>query len=308
MSNNNRKHNSCIRVLEFLKLLTMNDVALNELHDIDKNTFKDIGAHETFLKYVSTIDFAGLRIKKIGKKYSLCDAISKPYFSKREIDLLLAIYDYFDECCVESYRAELIYFYENIKKFLPNEFKELFNEKINKGGYKKSQKLAEKAQYYQNIVDFEQKLKITMNGEEKVLEPRKIEINNGKIYLHAFCPQESVVLKIITDKIEKLEILPEKNKTGNFAETVVFEVYNRLAVNYRLRECEHIQSFSDDKKVIVNCGEDKNTLIKRLLKYGENCKVVAPKNFINDYLSALQKIKDKLNGAKNEENRTNTDR
>ena len=42
MSNNNRKHNSCIRVLEFLKLLTMNDVALNELHDIDKNTFKKI--------------------------------------------------------------------------------------------------------------------------------------------------------------------------------------------------------------------------------------------------------------------------
>lgn len=307
MTNNNRKHNSCIRVLEFLKLLTINDVALNELHDIDKTTFKDIEAPETFLKYITTIDFAGLRIKKIGKKYSLCDAISKPYFSKREIELLTAIYDYFDECCVESYRPELIYFYENIKKFLPNEFRTMFDEKINKTSHKNSEKITEKAQYYQNIVDFEQKLKITIKGKESVVEPRKIEISKGKIYIYAFCPQKSTILKIMTDKIEKLEILPEKNKTGNFSETVVFEVYNRLATNYRLRECEHLQNFSDEKKVIVNCGEDKDTLVKRLLKYGENCKVIAPKNFITDYLTTLQKIKDKLNGAENEKNRTNSD-
>ena len=47
-----KHHDSCVRVLAFLKLLTKEDIDIKEL-EYDKK-FKDIEAPETFLKYIST--------------------------------------------------------------------------------------------------------------------------------------------------------------------------------------------------------------------------------------------------------------
>ena len=114
-------------------------------------------------------------------------------------------------------------------------------------------------------------------------------------------------MKILTDNLQKIEILPVKVKSSGITETVVFEVYDGLAFNYRLRDCERIQTFSDNKKVIINCGEDRKQLIRRLLKYGENCKVLLPKTFQAEFLKSLTVIADKLNGVKNEENSIDSD-
>lgn len=308
MINTQKRHNSCVRVLEFLKLLTQNDVCLNNIYENSQEKFKNIEATETFLKYINTLYISGLKVKKVGKNYSLCNAITTVSFSKQEFDLLLKIYNDFNNCCISCDKDDFDLFFTNIFKFLHLEDKAVFLKKIANSRMDTCQKVfAQKTQYYQNLISLKQKLKITYNDETFIAEPHELSIENGTIYLIVYKPQDAGIIKILTDNIQNLEILPVKIKSSGITETVVFEVYDRLAFNYRLRDCERIQTFSDNKKVIVNRGEDRKQLIRRLLKYGENCKVLLPKTFKAEFLKSLTVIADKLNGGNSEENSINSD-
>ncbi|MGN0013969.1 MAG: hypothetical protein ACI37T_00965 [Candidatus Gastranaerophilaceae bacterium] len=308
MFNSQKRHNSCVRVLEFLKLLTQDDICLNNIYEKSQEKFKNIEATETFLKYINTLYISGLKVKKVGKKYSLCNSISTVSFSRHEFDLLLQIYNNFNNCCISSDKEDFDLFFTNIFKFLHLEDKAVFLKKITNSRMNTKQKIfAQKTQYYQKLVSLKQELKIKYNNETFIVEPKDIKIENENIYLIVYKPQDASIMKILTDNLQKIEILPVKVKSSGITETVVFEVYDRLAFNYRLRDCERIQTFSDNKKVIINCGEDRKQLIRRLLKYGENCKVLLPKTFQAEFLKSLTVIADKLNGVKNEENSIDSD-
>lgn len=309
MINAQKRHNSCVRVLEFLKLLTQNDVCLNNIYENSQEKFKNIEATETFLKYINTLYISGLKVEKVGKKYSLCNALSTINFSQNEFDLLFQIYKNFNNCCISSDKEDFDLFFTDMFKFLYQEDKAVFLKKIENLKMNSQQEvLAQKTQYYQNLVLLKQKLKIIYNNESFIAEPRDIEIENENIYLIVYKPQDANIMKILTDNIRNIEVLPAKIKSFGITETVVFEVYDRLAVNYRLRDCERIQTFSENKKVIINCGEDRKHLIRRLLKYGENCKVLLPKTFKAEFLKSLTNIANKLNGGNSEENSINSDR
>lgn len=293
-----KKHNSCVRVLEFLKLLTQEDINLNNIYENNEEKFNNIEAPETFLKYINTLYISGLMVKKVGKKYSLCNSISTINFSEEEFELLLRVYENFNNCCLDCEREELELFFTNVFKFLPLDEKNLFLKKITKIKTTNHQNsLTKKAQEYQNFIDSKQKLKITYNDDIIDVEPKSVEIENQHIYLNVYCTQNANIMKLLTDNIKNIKILPTRTKSLSVTETVVFEVYNRLSYNYRLRECEHVQAFFENKKVIVNCGEDRKLLLKRLLKYGENCKVLLPKTFRYEYLNSLSAIANKLKGA-----------
>ena len=100
------------------------------------------------------------------------------------------------------------------------------------------------------------------------------------------------MMRFLTDDIEMIEVLPLKVNNITITNSVVFEVYGGLVGNYRLRDCEKVQSFSDSVKVIVNSGEDKDLLLKRLMKYGENCKIISPKSFQMEFKQKIHKMKE----------------
>lgn len=291
----NKKHNSCVRVLEFLKLLIQSDIAINDIYKTDKEDFKDIESYETYLKYITTLDFSGIKTEKKGKKYSLCNSVFTVEFSEREILLLLKIYEAFKNCCLEKQREDIEQLFKNIQKFMPKNT--VFNEQFQHlKNIELQNTLSQKAQTYQDYAELHQKLKIIYNGEAMIVEPQNTEIENGIVYFNIYNPDKSNVMKLVADNIEKIEILPARTKGQNFSQTVVFEVYDRLAINYRLRECEYVESFTENSKIIVNSGEDKDLLIKRLLKYGENCQVLKPTSFRKDFIETLKRISAKLNG------------
>ncbi len=281
---NNKKHNSCVRVLEFLKILTDSDINLNNIYEKNEEKFGEIETTETFLKYINTLYISGLKIDKIGKKYRLSKSITTIDISEEELELLYKIYENFENCCIESDREELEQLYRGINKFLSEEKMIKLSEKISDIKARKSKsKIAIKAQKYQEYIELKQKLKIKYKGEEYIVEPRNVEIENGIIFFKIYCPEKAELMKLLTDEIEEIRVLPIMSREANITTTIVFEVYERLATNYRLRENEYIQSFDDKKKVIVNCGEDKKLLLNRLLKYGENCKILKPKTFQEEY-------------------------
>lgn len=292
-----KHHNSCVRVLEFLKLLTKDDIDIKELDY--GNKFKDIEAPETFLKYISTLEASEIDVRKIGKKYSLCKFPEELELDDKEINLIVIICKAFSACCLQKQRIFLDNFLSKLQKSLAESSKQkLLSELKELNILTLNRKVAEIANYYQQYVDLAQKLKVTYEGETSIVIPKAVEVYEDRVLLVVYNPKKAENFKYLTQNIEKIEILPIRAVSVNMLTSVVFAVYGRLVVNYRLRDCERIQTFSDDQKVIINTGEDKKSLLKRLLKYGENCKIISPKFMQQEMLNELQKIENKLKGVK----------
>ena len=292
-----KHHDSCVRVLEFLKLLTKEDIDIKEL-EYDKK-FKDIEAPETFLKYISTLEASEIDVRKIGKKYSLCKFPEEIEPDDKEIELIVTVCKAFDACCLEKERGFLDQFLSKLLKSLTLNSKQKLDLKLKSlKNSETNRKIAAIANDFQKYVDLAQKLKITYDGETSIVIPKGVEIYEDRVLLDVYNPKKAENYKFLTQNIEKIEILPIRVVPVNVTSSVVFEVYGRLIVNYRLRDGERVESFSDEKKVIINTGEDKKTLIKRLMKYGENCKITSPKFLQQEMLDELEKVENKLKGVK----------
>ncbi len=292
-----KHHDSCVRVLEFLKLLTKEDIDIKEL-EYDKK-FKDIEAPETFLKYISTLEASEIDVRKIEKKYSLCKFLEEIELDDKEIDLIVTVRKAFDACCLEKERGFLDQFLSKLLKSLTLNSKQKLDLKLKSlKNSETNRKIAAIANDFQKYVDLAQKLKITYDGETSIVIPKGVEIYEDRVLLDVYNPKKAENYKFLTHNIEKIEILPIRVVPVNVTSSVVFEVYGRLIVNYRLRDGEHVESFSDEKKVIINTGEDKKALIKRLMKYGENCKITSPKFLQQEMLDELEKVENKLKGVK----------
>ncbi len=292
-----KHHDSCVRVLEFLKLLTKEDIDIKEL-EYDKK-FKDIEAPETFLKYISTLEASEIDVRKIEKKYSLCKFLEEIELDDKEIDLIVTVRKAFDACCLEKERGFLDQFLSKLLKSLTLNSKQKLDLKLKSlKNSETNRKIAAIANDFQKYVDLAQKLKITYDGETSIVIPKGVEIYEDRVLLDVYNPKKAENYKFLTHNIEKIEILPIRVVPVNVTSSVVFEVYGRLIVNYRLRDGERVESFSDEKKVIINTGEDKKALIKRLMKYGENCKITSPKFLQQEMLDELEKVENKLKGVK----------
>ena len=292
-----KHHDSCVRVLEFLKLLTKEDIDIKEL-EYDKK-FKDIEAPETFLKYISTLEASEIDVRKIEKKYSLCKFLEEIELDDKEIDLIVTVRKAFDACCLEKERGFLEQFLSKLLKSLTLNSKQKLDLKLKSlKNSETNRKIAAIANDFQKYVDLAQKLKITYDGETSIVIPKGVEIYEDRVLLDVYNPKKAENYKFLTQNIEKIEILPIRVVPVNVTSSVVFEVYGRLIVNYRLRDGERVESFSDEKKVIINTGEDKKALIKRLMKYGENCKITSPKFLQQEMLDELEKVENKLKGVK----------
>ena len=84
--------------------------------------------------------------------------------------------------------------------------------------------------------------------------------------------------------------LPRKAQEINYLNTVVFELYGRLANSYKLKPSESVINFEQGKIVVSNSEEDRDVLLRRLLKYGENCKIVTPKSMQEEMISLTNEM------------------
>ena len=303
-----KTNDTSIRVLELLKYMIMNDVDLSDMK-CDIPEFTNV-MPETYLKYFATIDYAGLTVKKKDKKYTLCSFPKKINLSEDDLNIFRKMCFYFKYCCSEKETNSFIKFFRLISKSLKDDDRKIFDnilEKFTEESLVKSE-IQEKCRIYENYISSGQRLKITYKEQSLICEPKTIDILNGKIYLNVYDFKNGIYNKILTDLITSVEVMPTRATLSCMNETAVFTVYNRLVENYRLRENEFIQSFDENSKTIVVKNFDREELLKRLLKYGENCKITAPKNLRKDFLCLLYDIRQKIKDNLNEKNSINTDR
>ena len=96
--------------------------------------------------------------------------------------------------------------------------------------------------------------------------------------------------KISISAIKEMKQSPKKASGVSMLNSVVFEVYGRLASLYKLKPSEKVINFSNNHLTISNTEEDKDVLIRRLIKYGENCKIIRPQSVQKEFLELTNNI------------------
>ena len=167
-----------------------------------------------------------------------------------------------------------------IKKFLLLTQEKDYNDVIKKYEFLKKIALYSKFEEKIKIIkqNFKKRMCLILNSNVEIYATfLRLDANEDKIYLYYENNQTLKEEKISIEKIAR--ITKNKNHLLEIEKSeVVFEIYDRLAKTYLLKEDERIIDSSNNKLTILSSSKDKNELFKRLLRYDTLCKVLYPKS------------------------------
>ena len=261
-----------LKVLYTLQLLFEKDLSMDELRKLYELYHTENCSNFVMSKYINTCRYCGIDIKKINNKYTVLNFPIGLSFSGNELSLFQEL----KNCCE---RIRINNLTENMQNFL---------HKINGRADRPISPVATSAIHNQNIKVFEksciikQKIKIIFNDDSsKICEPVDLSIGRDEIILKIFDGQESQ--ELTPNDIKEIKILPQKAKSMFMPTTVLFELKGNLAKKYQIRDNEHILKIGCNGDIVItNRFEDKTKLLHRLMRYGDNCKLISPKVYVED--------------------------
>lgn len=277
-----------VRVLETLKFLSQKSSTVQEIlknfEKIDPNS--RIYTSEVILKYINTLKVFGFRFIKEKDKYVLLNMPSQIELNENRIQALLLIENALSKFPEEEVKREVRLFLQNLERrfsdntrLLLSNIKKPYEDKL-KFDYSKYEK---QIQTYEKYCYDEQRLKITYKKKNKtetsiIAEPNEIKYMANNVYFNVYNPATAQIQNINLDSITKAEQLPLKSNPVNMITSVTFELKDRLAKAYNLHDGEKLLQLKTDGNIVVmNQKEDHSLLMQRLMRYGENCEIIAPK-------------------------------
>lgn len=278
-----------VRVLETLKILhqgssSIQDI-INYFEKLDPNN--RVYTNEAILKYINTIKVFGLRFVKEKDKYILLNTPSQLEFNENDLKSMYLVEKYSDLIPEISIKSEIHAFLQDLERRFSDNTKMLAHS-ITKPNLSD---LSHTYNRYSNkIIEYEkyckdrQRLKITYRNHRQtatsiMVEPNEIVYRGNNVYLNVYNPISAQIQEIDLDAMIDVEQLPLRSNTKSLSSSVTFRLKERLAKNYRLHENEELMQIQSNGDItVINRKEDQQLLLKRLMKYGENCEVISPKN------------------------------
>ncbi len=298
MSNREKSHGTSLRILEVLKILLNEDLTKNELIQKlqEKSNINGVYTQEAFLKYFNTFEKAGLSLNKNKCKYGLKNAVLHLNLTKPEQKMLEKVIESAEKLNNKNNEEVFKQFIPRLDKYVDTDLKELLKKSpdTNKSAWENNVKY-NVISSLKNMLSDNQQVEITYtksnNTEETILvELKEIVEQNENIYVIAYNRNLSRNKKININNIIELKQSPKKVIGDIYNNQVMFEIYGRLIKNYKLKPNETVVDFRPNYNLVSNKGEDKDVLLLRLLKYGENCKIIRPLSFKREFMEMTDKI------------------
>ena len=296
-----------LKVLEILKLISEKEVSyLEAAKEIVELT------PETFLRYINTIKYAGFNVSKSAKsgKYKL---ERKPFavdLTDSELETFGFLEDYVESLNSHHTKKEFDEFSEELFQYLTEDCKTKYKKQRagRRCDIKYSYKhLEAEINIFESFCRDKLKLEIVDKDEKTyVVEPKEIIYDKNCVYLSCYIPKEAGNKRILIEDIVSYKQLPTKSGGSNFLNTAVFECSGRLAKNYKLKPSEKIINSSSDCVIISNANDDRDILMKRILKYGENAKILQPKSFREEMVKILDEMIENCERTRDDKNSDNS--
>ena len=293
-----KNHDTGLRILEVLKILLEKNLSKTELIEKlkENDLVENVYSQEAFLKYFNTFELSGLKLNRLQGKYFLNNALLKTNLSKKEQEMLVFIIKSIKKLNNKSEEEIMNNFLLKIDKYVDIDLNNELNNIANKEASIQNSNIRNNVIETLKLLIYEgQKVNITYkktdNTEETdTFELKEIIEKDNCIYVVCYSPLLGRNKKININSIKSLNQLPQKISGVCHLNSIVFEVYGRLASLYRLKPSEKVIDFSNNHLTISNTEEDKDSLLLRLLKYGENCKIIRPKSLQEEFINLTNDI------------------
>ena len=298
MNKPEKNHDTGLRILEVLKILLEKNLSKTELIEKlkENDLVENVYSQEAFLKYFNTFELSGLKLNRIQGKYSLNNALLKTSLNKKEQEMLVLLIKSIKKLNNKSEEEIMKNFFLKIDKYVGIDLNNELNNIANKETSIQNSNIRNNViETLKHLIYEEQKVNITYkktdNTEETdTFELKEIIEKDNCIYVVCYSPLLGRNKKININSIKSLNQLPQKISGVCYLNSIVFEVYGRLASLYRLKPSEKVIDFSNNHLTISNTEEDKDSLLLRLLKYGENCKIIRPKSLQEEFINLTNDI------------------
>lgn len=285
-----------LRILEVLKILQEKDMSKNDIINELKNNnlFESVYTQEAFIKYFNIFELFGLIIEKEKNVYKLKNSLLKVTLSKNEIEVLIDLIKYIRKLHNKKIESELKgLLYKFIKYTDANTqeviLKALQEADYNMNGNNNTIGFLEKLLYDNQLVTITFYKNKSVQESITVIIKEIIEKNND-IVIVCYDSSKSRNKKIYLSSIISIKQSPQKASNSQYLNSVVFRLYGRLASLYKLKTSETVLDFSKDCITVSNTEEDKDILLRRLLKYGESCKIIKPQIMKDEFISLTKDI------------------
>lgn len=276
-----------IRVLETLKLLSQNSLSIKEIINYFEKTDPNnkIYTNEVILKYINTLKVCGFVFVREKDKYNLLNPPVRFDLPEEDIKAISIIQSLAENFPEEKVKKEVKMFLKDLQRRLNDRTQNVLLN-IPKNDFIKINlnynKYKEKIKKYEKYCSDGQKLKIIYFDETKneislMCQPDELKYKDDKVFFSVYNPVKAQIEDINLDNIIETEQLPVKANSQKIPSSVTFKLKDRLANAYNLHEGERLQDKSDNFIIVVNQFEDRHLLLKRLMRYGENCEVIYPK-------------------------------
>ena len=300
MINNPKISNTCLRVSEVIKLLIQKPYTIEELITLlsEKEGNRNIYTQETIIKYITTLRVMGLNVAKEKRKFVLKKYPIDLNLNEKELKTLEKIENYIinekqQSCCTEF--KKLI---GTLEKCFDNETTNRYNTNFSFLSVEKSVNnlndipLINK---FEKICNDQQKLKIdyvdisTKNTDTYYLEPKCVKIINRQGFLQAYDTETNELKLFLLRNIRKVVQRPQKARQMWYSNEVIYRLDSEFAKIYKLKTEEKLLSQESDGSIIIqNCEEDKETFLRRLLKYTTHCEIIRPEKYRKKMLALIE--------------------
>ncbi len=302
--NPNKVNDTAVRVLEVLKLMICGSYTKDELLDmiLEKGNVEPVHRNETINKYFNTFKLLGAEISKISDKFTITSAPLKLDLSDDEIEMLTFFFSYSKNMCRDNEWECIENLAKNILKFTNNNVKEKMfqmSETV-KEKYKKALTLRidkALANNYEQICKDKLRIRIAYNNDtigllqQFTIEPKETLVTERGLILKAYNPSLGELQDFYIENIISCKQLEDKSKSVNMVRYVTFKLFGRLAMTYELKQGERIIETGLDYKVVTCSIEDKYEILRRLLRYGNSCRILYPLTIREDMTDVLRRIK-----------------
>lgn len=283
-----------VRVIETLLLLLNNKLSTNDILNYFRNIYPEskINNKEVILKYLNTLKVAGYEIQKDKEKYFINTSPKQIKFSQRELEAKIFLENIIAQFPNTKNKIKIQKLLQNIEKYYQKSNNEnidypQLNLNIETNNIKN---LIEELEQYCND---KQKLKIEIKNspENKIITVTPLEIifKKDHFVFSTYSQTTGTIINIPLNKIIKVEQYPTITSASAPLSTISFELKDRLAKAYNLKDGERIIDIKPNGNIVIsNNLEDKNELIERLLRYGKYCEIITPKT-VRDEMKAILK-------------------
>lgn len=298
MSKKTKISSTAYRVLSLMQILNEGEYsvdALNKIFSKDPDIARTL-SKEVILKYISTLRQAGYKVSKSldgnNYKYKLDKAPVTINLTEDNLRTLLILEDYAISLYQDKLKNNYNNFLKKITRYLSEDQISMLNYErknlqnnpnLELSKYEKYSHLIKKLERYcseEQRITVKYRLPIEDEEKQIVLEPKSIKYDSYDVYISGYNPIIGERQLIHFNYIKEIKQLPIKSKFNDVLFPVVFRLKGRVSSGYRLYEGEKITERDEKTGTIIVSAQvdDHNMLLKRLLRYGDNCEIIFPKH------------------------------